>query len=81
MFSGRNSGSYERLEGGHGPGRSTVGRNFAWKKFAVAAVALITLIYLFGPRETPKVLAGDKTHCASTSPPFDVFAHWLLFPI
>ena len=81
MFSGRNSGSYERLEGGHGPGRSTTGRNFAWKKFAVAAVALITLIYLFGPRETPRVLGGDKTQCASSVPPFDVFAHRVSLPV
>jgi len=80
MFSGRNSGSYERLEGGHGPGRSTVGRNFAWKKFAVAAVALITLIYLFGPREAPRVAVGDKTPCASAPPPSDVFAHRVFFP-
>ena len=42
--------------GGHGPGRPTVGRNSTWNKFAVAAVALITLVYLFGPREAPTVL-------------------------
>ena len=63
MFSGRNSGNYERLEGGHGPGRPLVGRNVVWKKFAIAAVALITLVYLFGPRETPKVFGGAKTPC------------------
>ena len=68
MFSGRNSANYERLEGGHGPGRPGVGRNFAWKKFAIAAVALITLVYLFGPRETPTLLGGSKPPCAFLSP-------------
>jgi len=75
MFSGRNSGSYERLEGGHGPGRPSVGRTFAWKRFAIAAVALITLVYLFGPRGTPTVLGGTKPPRASAPPPFDVFVH------
>ena len=67
MFSGRNSGNYERLEGGHGPGRPIVGRNFAWKKLAVGAAALVTLVYLFGPRETPAVFGGKKVPCASVS--------------
>ena len=64
MFSGRNSGGYDRLEGGHGPGRHVVGRNFAWKKFAIGAVALITLVYFFGPRETPGVFGGKEPPCA-----------------
>jgi len=67
MFSGRNSGNYERLEGGHGPGRPLTGRPFAWKKFAIGAAALITLVYLFGPRETPTVFGGKNTPCASVS--------------
>jgi len=75
MFSGRNSGNYERLEGGHGPGRQVVGRGFGWKKFAVGAVAFITLVYLFGPRETPAVFGGKKTSCTPVSSPFDAYAH------
>ena len=70
MFSGRNSGNYERLEGGHGLGRQVAGRNFGWKKFAVGAVAFITLVYIFGPRETPSVFGG-KIPCASVTAPFD----------
>ncbi|KAL4263475.1 GDA1/CD39 NTPase family protein [Pleurotus pulmonarius] len=49
------SANYERLEGGMGPGRRTGLARFAWKKFAVAAVVLIGLVYFFGPRE-PKDL-------------------------
>ena len=75
MFSGRNSRDYEQLEGGHGPGRLAARRNFAWKKFAIGAVALITLVYLFGPRETPTVLGGNKAPCMSVSLPFDVCTH------
>ena len=43
MFSARNSGNHERLEGGHGLGWPTVGRNSTWNKFAVGAVALSSL--------------------------------------
>lgn len=50
MISPRSS-NYELLEGGHGPTR-TASKRFAWKKFAIAAVVLITLVYLFGPRES-----------------------------
>lgn len=49
MFSPRSS-NYERLEGGMGPSRSSPGRKFAWKKFAIGAVVLIGLVYFFGPR-------------------------------
>ncbi|KAF8882906.1 nucleoside phosphatase family-domain-containing protein [Gymnopilus junonius] len=48
------SSNYERLEGGHGPSRTgppTKRLWFGWKKFAVAAVVLIGLVYFFGPRE------------------------------
>ena len=50
MFSPRSS-NYERLEGGMGPSRSSPGRRFAWKKFAIGAVVLIGLVYFFGPRK------------------------------
>ena len=49
MFSPRSS-NYERLEGGMGPSRSSPGRRFAWKKFAIGAVVLVGLVYFFGPR-------------------------------
>jgi guanosine-diphosphatase len=80
MFSGRNSGGYDRLEGGHGPGRQVAGRGFAWKKFAIGAAALITLVYLFGPRETPGVFGGKKSQCAFVSCPVDVFTHECFSP-
>jgi len=48
------------LEGGHGPGRQMIGRGFAWKKFAIGAVVLVTLVYLFGPRETPAMFGGKR---------------------
>ncbi|KAJ8503484.1 hypothetical protein ONZ45_g10808 [Pleurotus djamor] len=52
------STNYERLEGGMGPSRTGRAR-FAWKKFAIAAVVLIGLVYFFGPRE-PKNLINWK---------------------
>lgn len=48
------SPSYERLEGGHGPGRQP-GKRFGggtWKKFAIAAAVIIGLVWVFGPRES-----------------------------
>ena len=47
MLSPRSS-NYDRLEGGLGPSRVT--KRFAWKKFALGAGLLISLVYLFGPR-------------------------------
>ncbi|KAK1217322.1 Guanosine-diphosphatase [Marasmius sp. AFHP31] len=45
------SSHYERLENGLGPGKSGPKKRFAWKKFAIAAVVLIGLVWMFGPRE------------------------------
>ncbi|KAG1728521.1 nucleoside phosphatase family-domain-containing protein [Suillus paluster] len=42
--------NYERLEGGLGPGRAT--RMIAWKKFAIGAGVLISLVWFFGPRSS-----------------------------
>ena len=44
------SSSYERLEGGMGPSRMSSGRRFGWKKFAIGAVVIIGLVWVFGPR-------------------------------
>lgn len=56
----RNSSSYERLEGGLGPSRGANGSRFAWKKFAIAAVCLIGVVYVFGPREPRNMGWGKK---------------------
>ncbi|TFK26883.1 guanosine-diphosphatase [Coprinopsis marcescibilis] len=47
------SGNYDRLEGGMGPSRigTPAWRRFGWKKFAVIATLLITVVWLWGPRE------------------------------
>ncbi|EIN12644.1 hypothetical protein PUNSTDRAFT_124404 [Punctularia strigosozonata HHB-11173 SS5] len=50
MFSPR-SANYERLEAGKGPSRNGA-RRFAWKKFAIGAVVIIGLVYVFGPRRS-----------------------------
>lgn len=50
MFSPRSS-NYERLEGGMGPSRNNGMRRFGWKKFAVGAVVVIGLVWVFGPRK------------------------------
>ncbi|KAI0344475.1 hypothetical protein BDW22DRAFT_1354520 [Trametopsis cervina] len=50
MISPRSS-NYERLEGGHGPTRNGGMRRFGWKKFAVGAVVIIGLVWVFGPRK------------------------------
>jgi len=54
MISPRSS-NYERLEGGHGPSRTGSAKRFGWKKFAIAAVVLIGLVYIFGPRASNKL--------------------------
>ncbi|KAI0632268.1 nucleoside phosphatase family-domain-containing protein [Trametes polyzona] len=65
MFSPRSS-NYERLEGGMGPSKSSPGRKFAWKKFAIGAVVLIGLVYFFGPRREdlddymPSIISDSK---------------------
>lgn len=60
MISPRSS-NYERLEGGHGPSRTGGAKRFAWKKFAIAAVVLIGLVYLFGPRASSKLPWKSKS--------------------
>ena len=50
MFSPRSS-NYERLENGMGPSRIGGGRRFGWKKFAIAAVVVVGLVWAFGPRK------------------------------
>ena len=50
MFSPRSS-NYERLEGGMGPSRMNGLRRFGWKKFAVGAVVIVGLVWVFGPRK------------------------------
>ncbi|KAI0786178.1 nucleoside phosphatase family-domain-containing protein [Abortiporus biennis] len=49
MFSPRST-NYERLEGGLGPSRMSGLRRFGWKKFAIGAVVIIGLVWVFGPR-------------------------------
>ncbi|OCH91644.1 hypothetical protein OBBRIDRAFT_774912 [Obba rivulosa] len=49
MFPQR-SNNYERLEGGMGPNRMGA-RRFGWKKFAIGAVVIIGLVWVFGPRK------------------------------
>lgn len=52
MFSPRSS-NYERLEGGMGPSRNNPVsiRRFGWKRFAVGAVVIVGLVWVFGPRK------------------------------
>ena len=59
MISPRSS-NYERLEGGHGPTRTGPAKRFAWKKFAIAAAVLITMVYFFGPRESKSLPWNSK---------------------
>ncbi|PCH39828.1 hypothetical protein WOLCODRAFT_116240 [Wolfiporia cocos MD-104 SS10] len=75
MFASRRSGTYDRLEGGMGPGRSTGFRLTAWKKLAVGAVVIIGLVYAFGPRKEsmfpstiPSVLDSDVPDVDSSVP-------------
>ncbi|KAF8872176.1 hypothetical protein CPB84DRAFT_1854601 [Gymnopilus junonius] len=63
------SSNYERLEGGHGPSRTGPGKRFGWKKFAVAAVVLIGLVYLFGPREARDLHWPKKNKDQTTDTP------------
>jgi hypothetical protein len=63
MAGGLFSPSYQRLESGMGPGGhgpAGAARRFGWKRFAIAAVAFITLVYLFGPRETAEQVFGGS---------------------
>ncbi len=51
MISPRSS-NYERLEGGLGPSRIVPAKRLGWKKFILAAIAFIALLYLFGPKNS-----------------------------
>ncbi|KAG7088209.1 hypothetical protein E1B28_012226 [Marasmius oreades] len=55
MLSPRSS-KYERLEGGMGSGKMGNRKRFGWMKFAIGAVVLIGLVWLFGPRQDIKKL-------------------------
>lgn len=48
MFPAKNT-TYERLEGGMGPGRQ--GKKLAWKKIAIGCGVLMGLVWFFGPRK------------------------------
>ncbi len=43
------NGGYKRVDGGTGQKDGRV--RFGWRKFAVAAVVVIGLVWVFGPRE------------------------------
>ncbi|KZT09167.1 uncharacterized protein LAESUDRAFT_674953 [Laetiporus sulphureus 93-53] len=49
MLPSRNSGTYDRLEGGMPQARVSTMRFAGWKKFALATVVIIGLVYIFGP--------------------------------
>lgn len=79
MFSPRSS-NYERLEGGMGPSRMNGMRRFGWKKFAIGAVVVIGLVWVFGPRKEdilpekyipsfPKSPFGGSQEVEGTIPP------------
>ncbi|KAF5379893.1 hypothetical protein D9757_007195 [Collybiopsis confluens] len=70
------SSNYERLEGGMGPSRMGSNRRIGWKKFAIAGVAIIGLVWFFGPREPAKVMEdwypnSKETGAVHTKPPLD----------
>ncbi|KAG2138607.1 nucleoside phosphatase family-domain-containing protein [Suillus bovinus] len=54
MFTTSTSSNYERLEGGFGPGRTT--KMLAWKKFAIGAAVLISVVWFFGPRSSIELI-------------------------
>jgi hypothetical protein len=56
MFFTSTNSNYERLEGGFGPLRTT--RMLAWKKFAIGAVVLISVVWFFGPRSSLDSITG-----------------------
>ncbi|KAJ3776132.1 nucleoside phosphatase family-domain-containing protein [Lentinula raphanica] len=62
------SSNYERLEGGMGPSRINSKRRFAWKKIAIAAVVLVGLVWVFGPKEPAKVLSWPTDDTAEENP-------------
>lgn len=43
-----------------GPSRMQ-GMRFAWKKFAIGAFCIISVVYFFGPREPRNLAWGNKT--------------------
>ena len=57
------SSNYERLEGGHGPSRLSKRKYFTWQRFVIAAVVIIGLVWIVGPRRgelKEKIGWGDK---------------------
>ncbi|KAJ4491767.1 nucleoside phosphatase family-domain-containing protein [Lentinula lateritia] len=62
------SSNYERLEGGMGPSRMGNKKRFAWKKIAIAAVVLVGLVWVFGPREPAKVLSWPSDDTVDENP-------------
>ncbi|KAF9054769.1 nucleoside phosphatase family-domain-containing protein [Panaeolus papilionaceus] len=69
------SSNYERLEGGHGPSRLSKRKYFTWQRFVTAAVVIIGLVWIVGPRRgelkekigdggigTPKKIDPPPTH-------------------
>lgn len=58
FFTSTSSSNYERLEGGLGPGRTA--RMLAWKKFAIGAALLISVVWLFGPRSSIDLIPGSS---------------------
>ncbi|KAI0315612.1 nucleoside phosphatase family-domain-containing protein [Amylostereum chailletii] len=60
MLSPRSS-SYERLEGGMGPGRLANRRPFAWKKCALAAVVVLGVVWIMTPSGTRPTWTGPAS--------------------
>jgi hypothetical protein len=52
------STNYERLEGGMGPIR--IKSRFPWKRFAIGAAVIISLVWFFGPREPERLPWSSK---------------------
>ncbi|KAJ3551128.1 hypothetical protein NM688_g4910 [Phlebia brevispora] len=91
LFSPKSS-NYERLEGGMGPSRLNSVRRFGWKKFAIAAVFVVGLVWVFGPRkediipdkykpslDTP-LFGGSEEETAQPPSPLPVPTHHTIDP-
>lgn len=68
------SSNYERLENGMGPSRIGGTRRFGWKKFAIAAVVVIGLVWVFGPRKED-INVSEDIPCACYLLPALLLAH------
>ena len=58
---------YKRVDDAEGGGKPMRMR-FGWKKFAIAAVVIVALVVVFGPRERRDTVIDtikDKTPCES----------------